>query len=101
MVPRLPRSRALSAECPGEAEVGQSDPGRHNWGPYQGWPGTARGTCGEGRACVRVCMCACACVCVCVMTEGSGFGQHLHAYNTSVGVSLFKTTHSKPDDIGL
>ena len=65
MVPRLPRSRALSAECPGEAEVGQSDPGRHNWGPYQGWPGTARGTCGEGRACVRVCVCACACVCVC------------------------------------
>ena len=81
--------------APGEAEVRQSDRGRHSWGPYQGWPGIARGTCGEGRACV------CVCVCVCVMTEGSQFGQHLHAYNTSVGVSLFKTTHSKADDIGL
>ena len=45
--------------------------------------------------------CVCVCVCVCVLTEGSQFGQHLHAYNTSVGVSLFKTTHSKADDIGL
>lgn len=88
MVPRLPCSRALSADCPGEAEVGQSHPGRHNWGPYQGWPGTARGTCGEGRACV------CACVCVC--DDGGALGlDNIYMLTTRVWVSVYSKPHTQ------